>query len=353
MRWPGLVMALFAPVAAMAEPTACEEGAKLRYPVSEVLLAEARSLHMAHWREPDPTPDGAGYRRVVLAALEGLGPVETDVRLLALLDVAGGPLGFRMQAVTSGASSTVLDLFEEVLDRRGLSGQAEALRAAKTVYPRWEGAPEDRRAQWMGADGMVSDPALLERLEALSRDFEAARPRVMDTAVALLAEDPALAARLEAERRAADDGARIGYLIRQIFDCLDLDWWTPREADRALGALGPAQREIVVLQTFLDEGRNGGMHQVFWNSSGTLAPELARILDRHGLADHAAAIRTGMALFGWRYPRDTDRRRDRMDRWPDASNHALDELDHLAWDEGGAVETVMAKIAREAGILPE
>jgi hypothetical protein len=203
----------------------------------------------------------------------------------------------------------------------------------------------------MGADGTVSDPALLARLEALSRDFDAAQPRVMDAAVSLLAEDPDLAARLEAERAAADDGARIGYLIRRIFDCLDLTWWTPREADRALGALAPAQREIVVLDTFVYESNNGGVNQFFWNSSGTLAPELVLILDRHGLSDHAAVIRAGMALFPWRYPRETGRRREIMETFPDAVIQSLYNVTDRFDD--GEIDRLIVRIAREAGIWPE
>jgi hypothetical protein len=352
-----VLAAVWAPAAAAAG--ACDAGAALTFPVSEVLLAEAWDLHLEEYARTDwdavhvagrSGPDGSEYRAAVADALAPLGPIEADVRLLALLEVAAGRSGAPVTAVTSSSASAVHDLFLAVLDRRDLPGQAAALRAAQAAYPRWEGTPEDRRRQWIGADGTVSNPALLARLDALSARYAAARPTVMERALDLVAGDPTLAARYEAARIAAGDEARLAFLVGELFGCLDLGWWTPGEAEAALGELPPPQREIVVLQTFLAEAMNGSVHQFFYNSSGTLAPELAEIFDRHGLADHAAAVRRGMAEWPGRYPRDTDLRRKIMAGFAPAQDEALYAL--TAWADDGATEALMVRIARDAGLWP-
>ncbi len=329
----------------------------MRYPVSEVLRTEAYQLHMAEYARIDwskvtglVVPDGTQYRAAVEETLAPLDQPEVDIRLLALLDVAAGPSGDVMIPLTTSSASAVHDLFIDALERRGLTAQARAMRKARAAYAVWAGTPATRRKQWTDGAGAITNPVLLGALKAQSRAFLAAQPTVMDRAVALVASDAQLAARYEAMREAAEDAARLGYLMREIWACTDTDWWTPEQADAALNALPRPQRDLLVLDLFIAESMNGSTHQFFFNSSGVLAPELAEILDRHGLSDHAEGIRQEMAIFSAPYPRDTEQRRKVMVGFHEATDNALYDL--TVWADDGAIWDLMSQIAKDAGLWP-
>lgn len=345
------IVSLLLPGGDIAATSACTEGARLHYPVSQVLLVEASLLDLSQYSHPDwKKGDGKAYRAVVEAAIAPLGAVEADVRLLALLEKAGGPMGHVMPALTTLAASVMFDRFLEVLDRRDLPVQARAMRAARDAFSDWEGTPESRRLQLITKDGMVADPLLLASLEEQSAVWRAARPRVIDRAVALLAEDPSLAARYESARQVASEEARLAWLIQQIHACADQDWLTPQEADRAFAKLPHAQRDLMLFHIFTAEVLNGGGIQLFHNSSGTLVPDMQAAFDRHGLGDHAAALARGMAEFPMPYPRDTRARREAMADFAPPQMDSIDALMELANDP--ALTSLMVRIARQAGIWP-
>jgi hypothetical protein len=345
------VLAMILPGGAIAAPSACEAGAKLHYPLSEVLLTEARTLALSRFSHPEQERDPArAYLAVVDAALAPLDPLEADIRLLALLEAAGGPMGNVMPALTTSPASVLYDRFLETLDRHALKQQAKAMRAARDAFTLWDGTAKSRRLQLITKDGMVADPTLMAALDEQSARYTDARPRVIDHAAALVAKDPARAARYEAARQATDDDARLLWLMRQINDCTDQDWLTPREADRALAKLPPAQRDLLVLSIFMSEVHNGGGIQLYHNSSGTLIPQMADAMDRHGLLDHAAALGRGMSEFPSPYPRATRERRETMDTLTDAQMESLDGLMDMANDP--QLTAVMVRIAKDAGIWP-
>lgn len=345
------VLALMLPGNAMAGPSACDANAKLHYPLTEALLNEAFRLQLSRYHQTDRgAARGEAYRAVVEEALAPLDPVEADVRLLALLAQAGEPMGNVMPVLTTGVQSVLYDRFLDLLDRHGLKQQAQAMRAAREVFSPWEGPPESRRQQLISADGMLADPALRAALDEQSAIFRAARPSVIDHAADLVARDPSLAARYEAIRQATDDETRLVYLMRKINDCADQDWLTPREADRAFAKLPPAQRDLLILDIFMAEVLNGGGIQLFLNSSGTLIPGMIDTLDRHGLAEHAAALRRAMDEFPTPYPRSTNERRLVMDAFADDRMDRIDDLMDFASDP--QLKATMVRIAREAGIWP-
>lgn len=344
-------LAMILPTGAIAAPSACEAGAKLHYPLSEVLLTEARTLALSRFSHPDRGRDAdQAYLAVVDAALAPLDPLEADIRLLALLEAAGGPMGNVMPALATSPSSVLYDRFLETLDRHALKQQAKAMRAARDAFTLWDGTAKSRRLQLITKDGMIADHTLMAALDAQSARYTDARPRVIDYAAALVAKDPERAARYEAARQATNDEARLLWLLRQINDCTDQDWLTPREADRAFAQLPPGQRDLMVLSIFMTEVHNGGGLQLYHNSSGTLIPQMADAMDRHGLLDHAAALRRGMSEFPSPYPSDTRERRDAMDALTDAQMDSLDDLMDMANDP--QLTAVMVRIAKEAGIWP-
>ena len=259
-------------------------------------------------------------------------------------------MGNVMPALTTSPASVLFDRFLETLDRHALTQQAKAMRAARDAFTLWEGTAQSRRLQLINKDGMVADPTLMAALDEQSARYTDARPRVIDHAAALVAKDPARAARYEAARQATDDDARLLWLLRQINDCTDQDWLTPREADRAFAKLPPAQHDLVMLDILRAEVHNGGGFQLYHNSSGTLIPQMADAMDRHGLLDHAAALRRGMSEFPSPYPRATRARREAMEALTDAQMDSLDNLMDMANDP--QLTAVMVRIAKDAGIWP-
>lgn len=343
----------------MAE-NACQEGARLHYPVSEILLLEAAELSVQEYMRVDWDalaakgafePDGTAYRAVVSEALEGWAQPEADMRLLALLAHETRYGGDVMVQLTTASPSAAFDLFVEMLDRQGLEGQARAMRMAKAGFDPWDGTAPERRRQWTDGLGNTTDEALLALLKATSRAYLAAEPKVMNRALELVASNDALLARYAAAREAASDEARLSYMISQLWACAELGWWTPEEAEAALGKLPRAQRDLVVLNIYLGEAFNGSVHQFFSNSSGLLAPELVAVLERGGLPEHAASIRRGMAEFADPYPVETEVRRMQMQSFSEAKDNVLYELTGYADD--GEVLKLMGRIGRDAGLWPE
>jgi hypothetical protein len=119
----------------------------------------------------------------------------------------------------------------------------------------------------------------------------------------------------------------------------------------AFAGMARTQRDILLLHFFLAESFNGSTHQYFYNSSGTMAPQLADLLDRIGLPDHAAGIRHGMSMFPGPYPRDTDARREVMLKFTEAQDEALYQL--TVWADDGKVSEAMQRLVTEAGLMPQ
>lgn len=343
----------------MAE-TVCDGATGLRYPVAEILRIEARELHAREYELIDWdamaatgsfTPDGRAYVQAVEAALTDVPPVQQDLMLLTLLDVAAGPKGDVMVNLTTASPSAVFDRFVAVLDRYGLDGQAGAMRQAYAAFDPWEGTPESRRLQWTDGVGNITGPDLLQVLKATSEVYLAARPTAMDQATALLEADETLFAQYATKRDEIGDDTALDYLVGLIWECADLTWWSPEEAKAALDPLPQPVREIYVLNMFLGEAYNGGVHQFFSNSSGALVPEAAAIFDKYDYDAFAEGLRDGMAVFEGDYPVDTQARRTQMQGFGPVQDARLDQLSDRVEDR--TVEALMVRIAKEGGIWPE
>ena len=72
------------------------------------------------------------------------------------------------------------------------------------------------------------------------------------------------------------------------------------------------QRTLLAMEFFNAEFANGGVHQFFLNSSGAVAPEVYDAFRELGLERQAAIYKRGLDMFGSKYARDTQMRRDKV-----------------------------------------
>ncbi len=114
----------------------CRGPATLTYPLTEVLRTEAIELYADTFLQLEFNEIGgfldslgdakaaAAYRQTVVDSLSGVGEIERDVRLLALLDYeTQGQISLFSPSMTRAAG--VFDLWLDVLDRRDMKGQLD------------------------------------------------------------------------------------------------------------------------------------------------------------------------------------------------------------------------------------
>jgi hypothetical protein len=139
-------------------------------------------------------------------------------------------------------------------------------------------------------------------------------------------------------------------MMAEIGACM-ARYGTPAEADAALEVLDPVLAEFHVVDMFLLEALNGGMHQYIFNSTGMLTPQLAEVMDRWNLTDQASTVRNAMAYFPAPYPRDTKARREVMRGFDPETDDALNEGTWIS-DDPAIWEAVKTR-AIEAGYWPQ
>jgi hypothetical protein len=71
---------------------------------------------------------------------------------------------------------------------------------------------------------------------------------------------------------------------------------------------------------------NGGMHQLFWNSTGVLVPEAVSGFQALGLDIFADRLRHATSLFGGIYPRECAQRREILETM---ASDIFDECDQV------------------------
>jgi hypothetical protein len=341
----------------IASADICGEGAKVEFPLSEVLQDEAlgylaKAFEMIDWTKADPQDmvvAEAEFAQVVAERSAALPPALADLPYLLVVNHEATFPG-ALYALTFGTESTVLPEVVLALERQGLGPEAALARVPLMQFPDWAAGPGSRLQVLIDAgEAWQSDPREMA-IAAAEQALHAASPRLQDHVLRLIASDPKIAAEYEALRQAAEPDRRVDHLIWEVMSACMADWWTPEEADAAFAGMAEAQRDLLFMHFFLAESFNGSTHQYFFNSSGTLAPQLAEALDRAGLPDHAAAIRKGMAVFPAPYPRDTDARRAVMARFSTAEDDMLYDL--TVWADDGMILDAMVKVATTAGILP-
>lgn len=110
--------------------------------------------------------------------------------------------------------------------------------------------------------------------------------------------------------------------------------------------------DLLAAHWTLSEVSNGGFRQLFFNSTGVLAPEAAQGFERMGLSEVAELIRQAMAYFGDIYPREE------FDREPFLDSHGpevFESLEERLYEIGspnlGLIYDVMDEYAARNSVL--
>lgn len=339
-----------------ATPATCDLDALRIYPMREVLKTKAMPLSMPElfFSAPGPEPTGwepADEKTRKAALARGIASFKAEERPIVLLAAiahwtSGKDPMLNFFVLPPGS---YYDEAIETLDRMGLAEHAALFREGHALFAPDYGTDQQRYHRWSDGYGTIRDVVLDARLKDLSDRYQRLSD-VLDAAAARVAASPELTGIYEPTRAATADDVRLSYLASGLWNCLD-HYGPPDAVGQRLAELPVAYRHIVVTFIFQAEMLNGSVEQFFYNSSGTLAPEVVLALSAMGLDKHAAAVQKGIDMFPKPYPRDLEKRRRIMAVAGNGLSEALNALTGNVDD--GAMEPAMIRTAREAGILPK
>ncbi|MBO9709723.1 MAG: DMP19 family protein [Caulobacter sp.] len=106
-------------------------------------------------------------------------------------------------------------------------------------------------------------------------------------------------------------------LIEPYWDAVSI-YDGPEVFERQFSVLPVTARHLFAAHWLVSEVCNGGFSQLFFNSTGVLAPEAVEGLEQIGLPGMAAISEEAMAWFGGDYPRDRDERCERLAAFEEA-----------------------------------
>lgn len=122
---------------------------------------------------------------------------------------------------------------------------------------------------------------------------------------------------------------------------------TPYDADDRLhNALTVGQRAVYALTWIWSEVNNGGLDQLFWNSTGYLMPEAIDGAARIGSPRWEDLLRSAAAVFPDPYPRDRADRQRLLDALSDPQAEVLSKLTDDFFDLDGSDDGLMLAINR-------
>jgi hypothetical protein len=294
----------------------------------------------------------AARARTVDAYQKRLAGLDPDLRGLAVLFTLWdnfGRDGLHTYFLLDGGNiaPAILDGLKEAGFTREHDLFARAMALIGTPYP-VDGKVREKLFGYSRPGGNLNafDHALLD----VAKDFGSRGQlawRILDHVNA----SPTLFRHVEAFRARLGEKARLRYLANAIHD--KIDWSrSAEEIAQALAALPAQERHLVALYQFNIQFENGGVHQFFYNSSGDIAPEVHAAMLALGLTEQAGLFASALKMFGARYTRDNDRRRERhfAGKWS-AWDEKLSGLTDAFYALGGGARAVPIKgdLAFEGG----
>jgi hypothetical protein len=286
--------------------------------------------------------------------MASLAPLDDDMRTLALLDVLRDGLGrdglHTFFFLSAGQHAPAI---AEALKAAGLQREntlfLQAMALFGPTYP-VDNTVREKNFGYASLDQPLND--FDHRMMAISRSF-GSRAAISDAMVSYVNRTPALWQRIEAKRSQLGGLARLRYLNQALIQKINI--WDKPDAEVAaqLAVLTKEQRTLFAMEIFNTEFENGGVHQFFYNSSGTVAPEVYDAFLELGLDRQAAIFKRALDMFQKGYPRDMGRRRakyfDHGD-WNDWDKQLSDLTDDFyALDGGPTVVRLGGNTAIEGG----
>ncbi len=301
-----------------------------------------------------------------------LAPLDADLRTLVLVDVLRDGLGrdglhtfFFLSAAQHAPA------IRDALAAAGMNREHElfvkALNLFGPDYP-VDNEARAKRFSYSSLDTPLND--LDVKMMEIARSF-GSRDALAKAMVAYVERTPILWQKIEAKRAQLGEVARLRYLNQALV--LRNNLWDKTDADvvQALASLPTEHRTLLVMDIFNAEFSNGGVHQFFFNSSGTVAPEVYDAFRELGLERQAAIYKRALDMFPGNYLRDMQKRRDKFfagewGPWDERLQKLTDDFyaldggptlvrvgDKAAAVEGGpGIWGAMAAYAREKKLLP-
>lgn len=252
----------------------------------------------------------------------------------------------------------------QALKAIGAERQAGALAEAMAKFGRNFPSLEERSRRF-GPYGQPSE--LAKSVLAVAPSF-GTRAEFVRALGAYACARPGVASWLDAMRAKSSESDSLGWLGYQLLTSRDIDG-SPEKVAAQLAELPEPYRTIYLVRYAEFEVGNGGMHQLFSNSSGNIAGHVPEALRRIGLDTHAELVERGLAMFPKPYP--TDRaERDRVafgatdprtgkpkdPNEPEGTWGAFDDdlasLTDQGWDYE-AIEPAALAFAKREGIVPK
>ncbi|GGD14970.1 hypothetical protein [Aureimonas glaciei] len=237
------------------------------------------------------------------------------------------------------------------MGRAGLQRQRAALQAAMRLFgnpfPRDSQERSRRNAFMTSPAGIPSPFDIALRFQSQASGSLDAYDQELEEAIA---RDRCLSAAVAALRAMLRDHQRLLRLIDWLSRDIDVDASTPAYREAVLSL--PLEFRTLYLASRPTMTHASGLQGMFAGGDGALAPEIAQALEDLRLAQQAAVIREGIAMFGPSFPISTVERRELF--FASAGISPLDRnlLDLSARIDRGAIVDAMVLRARADGVLP-
>jgi hypothetical protein len=312
------------------------------------------------------TVDGADKSNAKIA------PLDEDMRRLVLLFTLRESMAWRGDALAfffESKNGAIAPGVRDALQAAGLARESAAFSKAIALFG--ENYPIDNDIRVKRFESPASDDRVTpfkRQMAGVSAEF-GQRDSFSKSILEYVHRTPALWQRIEGLREKLSEDDRLRFLTIALQDQIDL--WQPYSTiESQFAAFSKPRRVLFAIAAFNDEFKNGGVHQFFYNSEGTLAPEVYDAMLELGLTRQAAIFKRGLDMFSRPYIRETQRRRERdfAGDWSDWDKRLSGLTDEFYALDGGlgfqaigggmvveggpGIDYAMLKYARSHALLP-
>jgi hypothetical protein len=239
---------------------------------------------------------------------EIIAPLDVGMRTLVLLHALSSGMGADGIHTYFFLSGAIAPSVRDALKVAGLHREHDLFTRAIALFGDTYPVDDKLREAMFGYSKQNAELNDFDRrLLTISGEF-GTREELNAKIVTYVNRTPALWQHVESLREKLGDGARLEILVSEL---ANIDLWKPfADVKLKLDALSKPERSVALVAIFNAEFENGGVNQFFYNSEGSIAPEIHDALLDIGLERQAGILKRGIEMFGEPYPRDTQGRRD-------------------------------------------